>query len=394
MKLSNFLFLVVFLALYGCLEPFTPHLNESGDSFLVVDGIITDQPGPYTVKITKSAGIDEETEFVSGVDMSIEEENGVVESLTEVSDGVYQTIGMQGVEGRRYRLNFNYLGQQYQSAWQKIYASPVIDSIYYKAEKRGTTGKDNDVYGVQFFIANHGAEDGTKYFRFEWDETWRIGVARGITDDYVGRDSITPTTKVFNTTCWKSAETRSLNLGTTLGLSKNLLSGHKLGFITGEEARFTRKYSTLVKQYTLSEEEYLFWKYLKEANEEIGGLFGKQPAKVVSNVTNISNPGETILGYFSASGLSEKRIYVGTANLPFELIANPSCPVQTYLKEDLMEDYELTLLQSIENGNLFFRLLFLEDDPEIVSGAEVTSLRCVDCVANGGTNIKPDFWEE
>ena len=394
MKSSHFIFLFALITLHSCLEPFNPHLRESDSSFLVVDGLITDQPGPYTVKITKSASIDEETAFVSGVDMSIEEENGEIESLTETSDGVYQTAGMQGATGKRYRLNFNYLGQQYQSSWQKIYASPVIDSIYYKAEKRGTTDKDNDVYGVQFFIANHGAEDATKYFRFEWDETWRIGVARGITDDYVGRDSIIPTNKRFNTTCWKSAETKSLNLGTTLGLSKNVLSGHELGFITGEEERFTRRYSTLIKQYTLSEEEYLFWKYLKEANEEIGGLFGKQPAKVVSNVTNLTNPGETVLGYFSASGLAEKRFFVGTGNLPSELTSNPSCLLQDYLKENLMQEYESTLLQGIEDGYLFFRLLYAADDPEVVSGAELTALRCVDCVANGGTDIKPDFWEE
>ena len=375
MKSSYFILLIAIFGLYSCLEPFNPKLRESDNNFLVVDGIITDQSGPYTVKITRSAEIGEETEFVSGVDMSIEEENGVLESLTETSNGVYQTDGIQGMEGKRYRLKFNYLGQEYQSSWQKIYASPVIDSIYYKAEKRGTLDKDNDVYGVQFFVA-------------------RIGVARGITDDYVGRDSIPPTTKRFITTCWKSSETRSLNLGTTLGLSQNVLSGHKLGFITGEEARFTRQYSTLIKQYTLSEEEYLFWKYLKEANEEIGGLFGKQPAKVVSNVTNLSNPGETVLGYFSASGFSEKRLYVSSANLPSELTANPSCSLQSYLKEDLMEDYEATLLNSIENGNLFFRLLYAEDDPEVVFGAELTPLRCVDCVANGGTDIKPDFWEE
>ena len=394
MKSSYFILLIALFGLYSCLEPFNPKLRESESSFLVVDGIITDQPGPYTVKITRSAAIGEETEFVSGVDMSIEEENGMEASLTEISDGVYQTAGIQGVEGKRYRLNFNYLGQEYQSSWQKIYASPVIDSIYYKAEKRGTLDKDNDVYGVQFFVANHGAEDATKYFRFEWDETWRIGVARGITDDYVGRDSITPTTKRFITTCWKSAETRSLNLGTTLGLSKNVLSGHKLGFITGEEARFTRQYSTLIKQYTLSEEEYLFWKYLKEANEEIGGLFGKQPAKVVSNVTNLSNPGETVLGHFSASGFSEKRLYVGRGSLPPELTANPSCTLLPYLKEELMEEYETTLLQGIENGSLFFRLLYDEENTEVVAGAELTPLRCVDCVANGGTDIKPDFWEE
>jgi len=394
MKSSYFILLIALVCLYSCLEPFNPQLRESESSFLVVDGIITDQPGPYIVKITRSAAIGEETEFVSGVDMSIEEENGVTETLTETSSGIYQTGGIQGKEGKRYRLNFNYLGQQYQSSWQKIYASPVIDSIYYKAEKRGTTDRDNDVYGVQFFIANHGTEDGTKYFRFEWDETWRIGVARGITDDYVGRDSITPTTKRFITTCWKSAETRSLNLGTTLGLSKNVLSGHKLGFITGEEARFTRKYSTLIKQYTLSEEEYLFWKYLKEANEEIGGLFGKQPAKVVSNVTNLSNPSETILGYFSASGLAEKRLFVGTGNLPSELTASPSCLLQAYLKEELMEEYETTLLDGIEDGNLFFRLLYDEEDTEVVAGAELTALHCVDCVANGGDDTKPDFWEE
>ena len=394
--LCKYLIWLSFSIIHGCIEPFNPDIPDSQQEFLVVDGLITDQSGPYTVKILKSSSFNDENDYVSGVEVSIEERDGQTENLVETSAGIYQTINLQGVIGNSYRLHINYNGQQYQSTWETIYASPTIDSIQYQYEIRGTTDKDNDLEGLQFFVDNHGPENGIRYFRYEWIETWQIGVYWPSTMDYIGNDESVPTANpLFR--CWKTRNSTGINIGSTKGLAQNVLSSHPLLFAS-EEERFTRGYSLLVKQYALEEDEYLFWKNLKESNQELGSLFDKQPANVLGNISSTTNSGDVVLGYFSASGSQEARIFINPPDVPLSLSRMPVCiPLDTLLKADFIDpqfppsrDYETTLTDAIARGKFFYGFTGLFT----VTGALISEPICSDCTAKGGDLNKPDFWDE
>ncbi|GJM30271.1 MAG: hypothetical protein DHS20C17_29060 [Cyclobacteriaceae bacterium] len=382
------------IALIGCLDPYNPDISDGQQAILVVDGIITDQPGPYTVKIMQSSSLNSENIFTQGLEVTIEEENGPSELLVESSPGIYQTNNLQGVVGKSYRLAINNQGQRYESSWETIYASPAIDSIYFEAESRATTDKEIDQTGIQFFVDNHGAENGVRYFRYEWEETWQLGVNWRSGNDYLGNDMVAPTSNpVWR--CWKNRSSTSINLGTTQGLSKNVLSGHRLDFIPSNEERFTERYSLLLKQYALQEKEYRFWKNLQESNEELGSLFDKQPANVVGNITNVTDPGVVVLGYFSAAGSQEVRLYLDVQDVPGWLSKRPACPPpDQLLKADYIprSDYEPALIQRLEAG-LFINFIYSEFST-IPIGALVSSPRCSDCTFKGGDLNKPDFWDE
>jgi len=72
----------------------------------------------------------------------------------------------------------------------------------------------------------------------------------------------------------------------------------------------------LVKQLSINQEAYKFWKSLGEVNTETGSLLSKQPYQIRSNVKNINDGDEPVLGYFVVAGMAKKRIYV---NRPIEL---------------------------------------------------------------------------
>ncbi len=122
---------VVFLILlWGCVEPFSADLPETSSSILVVEGSITDAEGPYTVQLSRSVALSsEQVTAVSGVDMTIEEENGTVEPLTETSQGIYVSTGIQGKVGQRYRLSFTLNGNQYVSSWVNLRRSPPLTAF-------------------------------------------------------------------------------------------------------------------------------------------------------------------------------------------------------------------------------------------------------------------------
>jgi hypothetical protein len=385
-----FLFL---LGLSACLEPFNPDIPDNQQSFLVVDGIITDNPGPYTVKIWEASSFNDDNQPVSGVQVSIEEQDGPTENLTESSTGVYQTTSLQGLVGKSYRLNLNYLGQQYQSTWETIYASPEIDSVYYQFETRGTTEQDIDENGIQFFVDNQGGDEAVRHFRYEWDETWQLGVNWRSGNAYIGNDMVEPTQNpVYR--CWTSSTSTTINLATTVGLTENVLSAHPLDFISSDGERFTERYSILIKQYALSETEYDFWKNLRESNQELGTLFDKQPANISGNIS--SNTGEKALGYFSASGVKEVRLYLDAVELPLWLSSRPPCSgLDSLLKADYIpaSEYEVDLVNRLNAGEFFIAFVYAPNSG-VPIGSVITPPSCSDCTAKGGDLNKPEFWDE
>ena len=357
----------------------------------MIDGIITDQPGPYTVKITQSVPLQsaDSTSFVSGVEVFMEEENGLREQLIETAPGMYSTSNLQGTVGKRYRITLDRSGATYQSTWEELEAPAVIDSVYYQLESKGTSDPTKDINGVQYYVDSQGTPDGVRNYRFEWEETWKIGVTYRALQDYIGNDK-TQFAEIPLYDCWRFSNSQTINLATTNGLSNNVISNHVIPFVTGDEERYSLRHSLLVKQFSLDEAEYLFWKALKEANEQLGSLFDKQPARVIGNISSTSG-GPVALGYFSASGVTEQRIYIKQITT---LSRTEDCNVEpeTLLKAELGQGYEGALLQKIKDGRIFYRVI--SPPFQGVIGAIVTTANCSDCRTKGGDLEKPVFWDD
>jgi hypothetical protein len=105
-------------------------LNTSG-SQIVIQGTVYDQPGPYTVKISKTVDFDESNIFppVTGAEVEISDNTGNTEVLTETSPGIYLTSSIQGVPGRTYTLTIKADGKNY-TAGSTMPPAVNIDSLY------------------------------------------------------------------------------------------------------------------------------------------------------------------------------------------------------------------------------------------------------------------------
>jgi hypothetical protein len=383
------------IILCGCLERFIPDVEDNLQRFLVVDGAISDQPGPYFVNISLSSGLDGEHTGLSGATVSIEEENGESEVLIESSPGTYETTSIQGQVGKSYRLNLTYgsRNQQYQSTWETILASSEIDSVYFEEKRVGTTDQENDISGAQFYVDTHGENEASRFYRFEWDETWRIGVRWPANYIFLGNDELTSNPDK-RSVCWRYASPSGINIGTTSGLSNNFLSKHPLSFITPEGERFSRRYSLLLKQYSLSEDEYIFWKNLQESNEEIGSLFDRQPATVIGNISSMTDDGSKILGFFSASGLREYRVFVSPRQVSSKLFAISDClALDTLLKADWGAGFDDEVFSQVDDGKVFYDFIYNEFSGRVTAAMMADKL-CSDCTAKGGFLEKPIFWDE
>ena len=83
---------------------------------LVIQGNVTNAPGPYQVMINSTVSFTAENSFpaVDGAVVTITDNTGVYDSLVETSSGVYTTQGnWQGQPGNTYTLHVTYNGVGY-----------------------------------------------------------------------------------------------------------------------------------------------------------------------------------------------------------------------------------------------------------------------------------------
>ncbi|WEK34260.1 MAG: DUF4249 family protein [Candidatus Pseudobacter hemicellulosilyticus] len=88
---------------------------KSNQSALIIEGNITNEAGPYTVKITRSIPLREKGSYptVDNAEVSISDNEGHSETLTPQGNGVYHTSTIAGVEGRTYTLTVKTDNQTY-----------------------------------------------------------------------------------------------------------------------------------------------------------------------------------------------------------------------------------------------------------------------------------------
>ena len=88
---------------------------RGNQSKIVVEGNITNEAGPYFVKITKSISLSEAGNYptVDNAMVTISDDAGNSEILTPQGNGVYQTTTIDGVAGRTYTLTVEAEGQTY-----------------------------------------------------------------------------------------------------------------------------------------------------------------------------------------------------------------------------------------------------------------------------------------
>jgi hypothetical protein len=124
-----FALLVVF-ELAACQKVIDLNLKNASGKY-VIEGNVTNLPGPYQVTIGKTGEVTSDYVFqgVGGATVSIRDNTGNGEALLEVQPGVYQTRSLQGVEGRTYYLSILVGGSTFSSSSVMPHAVN-LDSLY------------------------------------------------------------------------------------------------------------------------------------------------------------------------------------------------------------------------------------------------------------------------
>ncbi len=325
MQIKILVFLIVISLFQACIEEFSPKITAYAN-LPVIDGTITNEPGPYIVKLSKSLAVDDLGYFpVTGANIKISDNLNTEETLTEIKPGVYSTdsMGIRGLVGRKYRITVKIEDKTYQSNFEELKNPSGIDSVYTKIESKETA--EGNFEGLQFYINAEDTNDKNRYFLWKLIETYKY--KPGLQVEYlyyfysdsiasVENDSINEFVNI-NNECWNSEKIKDIYTYSTQNFTDSKVNNFALHYVNTDTKKLSEKYSLLINQYSITEDAYEYWNEIKKQNAESGSLYTTQPFQTRGNLVNIDNIDDIILGYFMVAGISKKRIYIDRPHLDF-----------------------------------------------------------------------------
>ncbi len=363
------------LIISGCITQFIPETGED-PNLLVVEGLITDQTEVYSIKLSRSMPLGKKTTLkpLKGCTVYIKDNLGKTYTAPESSTfGTYLTTPgtFQGVVGREYTLHINTNNStvnhfSYESLPMEMHAVPPIDSLFYeKVVIQESTEYSGPKEGSRVYLNTHDPQGFCKFYRWDYTETWKFRLPY----------------YVPNQTCWITNNSNEINIKSMSVLTQNRISRFPIKFISNETDRLEERYSILVNQYSVNEEEYTYWEKLQNISEEVGSLYDITPSSIPGNIFCIEDPAEQVLGFFSVSGKTSKRIYIDES---FRGLVNyyTDCPADT-----IYGNGEIPFLNT--------SFWVIESQPYAMPPYRVITGKkfCADCTVKG-TTIQPAFWEE
>jgi Domain of unknown function (DUF4249) len=376
-------FLFLFL-LTNCVEPF-PLTSIDYNELMVVEGLITDESKQHKVTLSRTSKLNELV-FIpeKGATVKLQVNNGFIIPLTETSPGIYFTPQYAGTIGTAYKLLITTSdNKEYISKEVLLKPTPAIEKVYAKYPVINSSGEK----GVQIYLDTEDQTNQTRFYRWEYEETYEIKTPYPSKFVWLGGNNITFRVQAVDN-CWASDTSSNVIISTTKAFVNDRVTSLPLKFISSESPELVIKYSLLVKQYALTEEAYLFWKQLKNVNETQGSLFDIQPGEVNGNIFSIDNKAK-VLGYFDAASASTKRSFFTAKDFEASGYTPPqflqSCletaPIEISIEQlgATMEIYQksLAIYEALGAGPSSVLLL---------------RIVCCDCTSKG-TNVKPAFWE-
>lgn len=336
--------LTVFIFLSACVDKIDFKI-PSASSLLVVEGMISDNPGPYTVYVSKSIGLNADSSFhdpVSKASIKLFDDQGNVEDFTETKPGEYVTGGtIQGQVGHSYHITLQTQdGNTYKSEPDKINPVGEIEQIKFEYEARTIHriygDEDANVFNI-YVDANAGTGD-ENYTRWRYTGTFKV--ATNPEQHYIQADGppyrdplpcsgyillpalgggkleqVGPCTCC---TCWVNQYESEPHLSDNQLVSNNEFKNVKVGEVPINSTSFSYKYMVAVDQMSLSKQAFDFFKLIRIQKDGASSLFQPPSGEIKGNIT-AANSNASVVGLFWATSIKTKYIFILRSDVPYLL---------------------------------------------------------------------------
>lgn len=376
----------------GCTEQYALQ-TETFEDALVIEATITNEVKTQQIKVTHTYLFEENGPSVeTGATVYVTDNTGTQYDF-EQADGMYRSTTPFGAEsGKIYTLHIVTAdGKTYQSTPETLTAVNAIQDVV------PTVTTSNGVRGVSINAKSFDANNASKYYRYEYEETYKIiapmwDPLRAITvpgDNGHDEIELIPREPVETRICYSTVKSQDILLTSTTSQSEDRVD-FPVRFIGSKNTIIANRYSILVRQYIQNLAAYTFYKTLKEISGSGSLLSQNQPGFFYGNVS-AENPNEKVIGFFEVASVSSKRIFFNYEDL------FPGEQKPPYFVDCTEKEYQFCfalgvpeckgneLLAAIAGNSLLYSNSFNLFYYMVVP-------KCGDCTTFS-SNIVPPFWE-
>jgi len=382
--------LLLSLLFSSCAETYVLQ-SDTYEEALVVEATITNELKTQEIKLSKTAkleadGIENET----GATVSVRDDSGALFPFKE-ENGIYVSeFEFQAQPNKKYTLEIKTKdGKIYQSFNETLTTVNQIESVIPTVITDSKEGR-----GVEIRVHNFDPTNNSKYYRYEYDETYKIiaPVYRQEKLVVTGPESVglkpnDPNTRI----CYSTKSSNDIILTSTTSLQEDRVD-FPVRFISDQNYIISHRYSILVKQYVQNLESYTFRKTMKEISSSESVLSPKQPGFISGNIKCISDTDVKVIGFFEVSSFSSKRIFFNYSDL------FPGEPLPPYYTDCTEEEYKFCFGLSMPvpcSGNALINGI---NSHEITYKYNIegtlyytVAVECGDCTSFSSNEIPP-FW--
>lgn len=332
--------------LSACVEPFEQTLRQN-INLVVVEGSITNLNEAQIIRLNRSKSDSLTGRYgslpITNATVEVIEDSARIVTCHETVAGTYQLPSdFKGQVGHAYQLRFTLPdGTRYASTQQIIVAVPSISRITAQFNPTSLSSPLLQFYsaGHDVFIDTQDPADQHNYYRWDWklyekQEHCRtcvkgIYAVNIVTIPYSGYylsgnqpfedcfylpfDPVSLALPDFTfdypcrTQCWEIIYGNTINLFDDVYSNGGLITKRTVAAIP-----FYQQSPCLVeiRQSGLTKDAYRYFKLFQGLTQNTGGLADTPPTALMGNVQNQANKQEIVVGYFTASSVSTKRIFL------------------------------------------------------------------------------------
>jgi len=388
---KGILYIVLVLSInYSCVTPFE-FQTDTFEKVIVVEGSISNEAKSHIVKLsyTYPLGSSGSSTSITDAQVFVVSSSDQFETFEHDENGIYKSRdNWSGIAGESYHVVIiTSDNERYESNSEELKSSPLIDSIYQRFAELPSVETNQNEPGIQFFIDAHDETNSAEYFRYEWEETYRVIVP--FPSLYEAEDTLLVLRKEQVGICYQNDSSNILLIATSINNTENRIAEFPLHFIFSSSQHIRSRISILAKQYAITEKAYEYYRKLKENSESKGSLFDKQAGGIVGNVFSVTNSDELVLGYFEVAGYSEKRAFFSASNFDERF---QQADFQYSCKFDEAFHMHLDSARIFVSRFFTFQIYYFFPGPETMQDSAYIYPRiCTSCDWYAD-NFPPDFW--
>jgi hypothetical protein len=327
---------ILFSSLISCTEPYALQTNTFEDA-IVIEATITNELKKQEIKISRTFTLEENTpRLETNAEVYVTDDLGNQYNFEEESGKYVSASEFQATAGRQYSLFVNTSdGKQYSSSKETLTTITPLTEI--NANRKINFG----VEGVEITANSYDPSGTSKYYRYEYEETYKIVSPYWSKDSLITYNSFPGGDIVFDTIpknninskiCYNTEFSKEIILENTTNYSEDRIVNFPVRFIPKNNSIIAHRYSILVKQYVQNIEAHTYYKTLKDFSGSDNVLSPNQPGFVVGNIKNINNPNEKVIGFFEVTSVSSARLFFNYTDF-FTDEPNPNYPKDCELQQ-------------------------------------------------------------